>query len=87
MEDNPRDRWCRLCREPRLQALERGHERAVNWGPLDRGDLRNDNDLARAFKAHGPSAVMHFAAYAYVGESSAEPAKYYDNKPHRPGGA
>jgi UDP-arabinose 4-epimerase len=22
---------------------------------------------------------MHFAAYAYVGESTAEPAKYYDN--------
>ena len=26
-----------------------------------------------------PFAVMHFAAYAYVGESTAKPAKYYDN--------
>jgi nucleoside-diphosphate-sugar epimerase len=52
--------------------LERGHERAVKWGPLERGDLRNDKDLARAFEAHRPWAVMHFAAYAYVGESSAE---------------
>ena len=28
---------------------------------------------------HRPWAVMHFAAYAYVGESTAEPAKYYNN--------
>jgi UDP-glucose-4-epimerase GalE len=59
--------------------LERGHERAVKWGPLERGDLRNPDDLKRAFATHRPWAVMHFAAYAYVGESTAEPAKYYDN--------
>jgi UDP-arabinose 4-epimerase len=59
--------------------LERGHERAVKWGPLEQGDLRNDQDLQRAFKAHRPCAVMHFAAYAYVGESTVDPAKYYDN--------
>jgi UDP-arabinose 4-epimerase len=59
--------------------LERGHERAVKWGPLERGDLRNDNDLARVFEAHRPWAVVHFAAYAYVGESTVDPAKYYDN--------
>jgi UDP-arabinose 4-epimerase len=62
-----------------FDSLERGHERAVKWGPLERGDLRNEQDLRRAFKAHRPWAVMHFAAYAYVGESTAEPAKYYDN--------
>jgi UDP-glucose 4-epimerase len=59
--------------------LERGYERAVKWGPLEQGDLRNERDLQRAFKAHRPWAVMHFAAYAYVGESTDEPAKYYDN--------
>ena len=26
--------------------LEHGHERAVKWGPLERGDLRNEKDLA-----------------------------------------
>jgi UDP-glucose 4-epimerase len=31
--------------------LERGHETAVKWGPLERGDLRNDEDLSRAFEA------------------------------------
>jgi UDP-glucose-4-epimerase GalE len=59
--------------------LERGHERAVKWGPLEQGDLRDEQDLQRAFEAHRPWAVMHFAAYAYVGESTAEPARYYDN--------
>jgi UDP-arabinose 4-epimerase len=59
--------------------LERGHEWAVKWGPLERGDLRNETDLLRVFEAWRPWAVMHFAAYAYVGESNAEPSKYYDN--------
>jgi UDP-arabinose 4-epimerase len=62
-----------------LDNLERGHERAVKWGPLEQGDLRNEEDLHRVFEARRPWAVMHFAAYAYVGESTAEPAKYYDN--------
>ena len=62
-----------------FDSLERGHEWAVKWGPLERGDLRNEDDLARAFTTHRPWAVMHFAAYAYVGELTAEPAKYYDN--------
>jgi UDP-arabinose 4-epimerase len=59
--------------------LEHGHDWAVKWGPLERGDLRNEQDLARVFAAQQPWAVMHFAAYAYVGESVAAPAKYYDN--------
>jgi UDP-arabinose 4-epimerase len=59
--------------------LERGHESAVKWGPLERGNLRNENDLQRVFEACRPWAVMHFAAYAYVGESMVDPAKYYDN--------
>jgi UDP-arabinose 4-epimerase len=59
--------------------LERGNEWAVKWGPLERGDLRNEADLRRVFAARRPWAVMHFAAYAYVGESVFEPAKYYDN--------
>jgi UDP-glucose 4-epimerase len=42
--------------------LERGHERAVKWGPLEQGDLRNEKDLQRVFEARRPWAVMHFAA-------------------------
>jgi UDP-glucose 4-epimerase len=35
--------------------------------------------LREAFSKYKPQAVMHFAAFAYVGESVTEPAKYYDN--------
>jgi UDP-arabinose 4-epimerase len=59
--------------------LERGHEWAVKWGPLERGDLRDECELRRTFERWQPAAVIHFAAYAYVGESTAEPLKYYDN--------
>jgi UDP-arabinose 4-epimerase len=31
------------------------------------------------FKRWKPQAVLHFAAYAYVGESNIDPLKYYDN--------
>src|SRR5262249_35222476 len=48
------------------------------WGPLERGDLRDENDLRRAFETWRPWAVTHFAAHAYVGESILEPLKYYD---------
>lgn len=59
--------------------LERGHAWAVNWGPLETGDIADAGRLASVFEAYRPAAVMHFAAYAYVGESVAEPALYYGN--------
>jgi UDP-arabinose 4-epimerase len=59
--------------------LERGHRWAVRWGPLQPGDLRNEADLRRAFEGWRPSAVLHFAAYAYVGESNIDPLSYYEN--------
>jgi UDP-arabinose 4-epimerase len=61
-----------------FDSLERGHDWAVKWGPLERGDLREESDLCKVFEAWRPWAVMHFAAYAYVGESTIEPIKYYD---------
>jgi UDP-glucose-4-epimerase GalE len=54
----------------------RGPSNGDRW---NEATCENDKDLARAFAAHRPWAVMHFAAYAYVGESNAEPVKYYDN--------
>jgi UDP-arabinose 4-epimerase len=58
--------------------LERGHLWAVKWGPFERGDIRNEDDVSRVFETWRPWAIMHFAAYAYVGESNLEPLKYYD---------
>jgi len=59
--------------------LERGNDWAVKWGPLERGDILDRKRLASVLDTHKPVAVMHFAAYAYVGESVAEPSMYYRN--------
>ena len=56
-----------------------GHEWAVRWGPLEVGDIRDQERLAEVFDRYRPAAVMHFAAFAYVGESMEDPAKYYHN--------
>src|SRR5262249_22312709 len=59
--------------------LSRGHREAVRWGPLVEGDLADRERLVTALRAHRASAVMHFAAFAYVGESVTDPALYYRN--------
>jgi UDP-glucose-4-epimerase GalE len=59
--------------------LSRGHRDAVRWGPLVEGDLHDRTGLAEAFRLHRPVAVMHFAAFAYVGESVGDPELYYRN--------
>jgi UDP-arabinose 4-epimerase len=59
--------------------LLRGRREAVRWGPLVEGDLADSARLSAALAEHRVSAVMHFAAYAYVGESVADPALYYRN--------
>ncbi|MGJ3251374.1 MAG: UDP-glucose 4-epimerase GalE [Elainellaceae cyanobacterium] len=43
------------------------------------GDIGDRPLLDHLFATHDISAVMHFAAYAYVGESVTNPAKYYRN--------
>ncbi|HEY9691219.1 MAG TPA: UDP-glucose 4-epimerase GalE [Oculatellaceae cyanobacterium] len=43
------------------------------------GDLCDRTLLDHLFTNHNISAVMHFAAYAYVGESVTNPSKYYRN--------
>ena len=60
--------------------LCRGFEAAVpDDVPLFRGDLAVPADIHRAFEGSAFDMVMHFAAYAYVGESVSEPELYYAN--------
>lgn len=59
--------------------LVHGHAQAVKWGPLERGDIADREALDAVIARHRPRAVLHFAAYAYVGESVADPGKYYRN--------
>lgn len=56
-----------------------GHPWAVKWGPLEEGDIQDRNRLVEVIEKYKPKAVMHFAAYTYVGESVENPGKYYRN--------
>jgi UDP-arabinose 4-epimerase len=59
--------------------LSRGRRHAVRWGPSVEGDIEDRERLAATLRAHRIAAVMHFAAFAYVAESVADPALYYRN--------
>jgi UDP-arabinose 4-epimerase len=56
-----------------------GHDWAVKWGPIERGDILDRGGLDAVIAKYKPLAIMHFAAFAYVGESVADPGKYYRN--------
>jgi UDP-arabinose 4-epimerase len=59
--------------------LDRGHREMVKWGPFEKGDIGDKKRLSQVISKHKPTATIHFAAYAYVGESVREPAKYCRN--------
>ncbi len=56
-----------------------GHRQAVPAEHLVVGDLRDADHLDGVLVNRGIEAVVHFAAFAYVGESVTDPAKYYTN--------
>jgi len=59
--------------------LSRGNRWAVKWGPLEVGDIADSIRLRAVLEEYRPAALMHFAAYAYVGESVEFPLLYYRN--------
>ena len=59
--------------------LSNGHRQAVGEAELVVGDLLDGEKLRGEIERTGIEAVVHFAALAYVGESVADPAKYYRN--------
>lgn len=64
-----------------LDSMELGHRSAlVSPGVrLVQGDLGDAGVVEEVFRGQGISAVLHFAAYALVGESVTDPLKYYRN--------
>lgn len=60
-----------------LDNLSMGHRWAVRWGPLVEADLADRAALVQILK--GMDAVIHLAAFTYVGESVSDPGKYYRN--------
>ncbi|MBX9627600.1 MAG: UDP-glucose 4-epimerase GalE [Gemmataceae bacterium] len=61
-----------------LDSLVYGHRAAVPPDRLVVGDMADPKVLDAAL-GWGAEAVVHFAAFAYVGESVTDPAKYYAN--------
>jgi UDP-glucose 4-epimerase len=59
--------------------LSKGHREHVRWGDFYPGDIGDADRLAECFQRHDIDAVMHFAAFIEVGESVADPLKYYTN--------
>ena len=65
--------------------LENGHSETVevlkSIGDIEfiEGDLRNPDDTENVFRNYKIGAVIHFAAFALVGESVENPSKYYRN--------
>jgi UDP-arabinose 4-epimerase len=57
--------------------LRTGHRWAVQWGPLEVGDVNDAGRLDEVMRRHKPEAVVHFAGVGYVGESFAKPDLYY----------
>ena len=62
-----------------LDNLVCGHRQAVRWGLFIEGSMSDSKLLRSIFTEHRVEAVMHFAAFCYVGESVLEPGKYYRN--------
>lgn len=62
-----------------LDNLSYGHKEFVKWGVFEEVDLNNLSEIRRVFKKYSIDAVLHFAAFTYVGESVENPQKYYLN--------
>ena len=59
--------------------LSYGHREAVLEGHFVQGDLADETALSRLFETFPIEAVIHFAAFCYVGESMEAPEKYFNN--------
>jgi UDP-glucose 4-epimerase len=56
-----------------------GHKEAVKTSNFEQIDIGDKEALDIVFKKYNIDAVIHFAAFTYVGESVTNPKKYYHN--------
>ncbi|MES2308813.1 MAG: UDP-glucose 4-epimerase GalE [Verrucomicrobiota bacterium] len=63
-----------------FDSLVEGHRRAIDpRAKFIQGDLGDRDFIFKTMLLEKPNAVMHFAAFALVGESMVNPSKYYRN--------
>ena len=62
-----------------LDTLITGNRFALRFGPFVEGTIADQKLVLRIIKEYQIAGVILFAAHAYVGESTANPSKYYVN--------
>ncbi len=63
-----------------IDNLTYGHRKAVNQAvPFYEGNIGDKSLIKHILDEHNIEAVMHFSAFAYVGESVDKPNKYWEN--------
>lgn len=62
-----------------LDNLSRGSRQLVKWGKFVQCDLKDTDRVRSVFHTYSFQAVIHLAAFAYVGESIEDPQNYYQN--------
>jgi UDP-glucose 4-epimerase len=62
-----------------IDNLSTGHEWAISYGKLEKGDLADVDFIQQVFARENFEAVLHFAAAIVVPESVTNPLKYYSN--------
>src|SRR3990167_8067443 len=62
-----------------LDNLSAGFKHNVKWGPFVEGDIADQRLVKKVIGQYEIHAVVHFAAFAYVGESVVNPRKYFEN--------
>ncbi len=62
-----------------LDNLVYGHQEFVKWGEFYKGDQSDSKLIKKILEKHQISDIIHFSAYAYVGESVNDPIKYFEN--------
>jgi UDP-glucose 4-epimerase len=59
--------------------LSNGHAEFAQWGPFEKGDIRDRAKLDAVIAKYNPKAIVHFAAAIEVGESVRDPGSFYEN--------
>jgi UDP-glucose-4-epimerase GalE len=62
-----------------LDNLSRGHRDTVRWGPFVKAEIGDQAAVREVIREYSIDAVIHFAAFAYVGESMQVPGRYFEN--------
>jgi UDP-glucose 4-epimerase len=62
-----------------MDNLQLGNAEAVGTSPLIVADIADDHAVTSAVRQYETTSVIHFAAYKNVGESMADPGRYFRN--------